>query len=320
MIASVIIACKTGSLLLDQCLQACDRQIPRPEIIVLPDVPLNAPVPDVRVIVTGEVSPAHKRDWGAKEASSDLLVFLDDDAYPAPGWIEAALRHFSDSSVGAVGGPGVTPPEDDLYQQAGGAVYASVFGGGGTRFRYVAMNERDVDDFPTCNLFVRKQDFFDVGGFDTTFWPGEDTKLCLDLVYQLKKRIVYDPKVLVFHHRRPLFLSHLRQVGRYGKHRGYFVKRFPQTSFRLSYFVPSVWLVGVFLGSFSIWVSPLLGLMYGAGILFYMACIWLGCLEASKKMSVALLAGLGTMATHVVYGWNFMVGLLSKRLREETVS
>ena len=39
-----------------------------------------------------------------------------------------------------------------------------------------------VSDYPTVNLFVRKKIFLKVGGFVEDFWPGEDTKFCLDLV------------------------------------------------------------------------------------------------------------------------------------------
>ena len=91
-------------------------------------------------------------------------------------------------------------------------------------------------------LFVRKSVLDSIGGYRTDFWPGEDTLLCKDIVDNWK-RIVYDPWVVVYHHRRPLFLPHLRQLGRYAFHRGYFCKRFPSNSLKLSYFVPSAFTV-----------------------------------------------------------------------------
>jgi hypothetical protein len=42
-------------------------------------------------------------------ARGEILAFLDDDAYPADGWLEAAMARFEDPTVCAVGGPGVTP-------------------------------------------------------------------------------------------------------------------------------------------------------------------------------------------------------------------
>ncbi len=96
------------------------------------------------------------------------------------------------------------------------------------------------------NLAVRKSDFVKIGGFDSHFWPGEDTKLCLDLTHKLGKQIVYDPKVLVYHHRRPLLFPHLRQNGNFGLHRGFFARILPETSFKLIYFLPSLLILGLF--------------------------------------------------------------------------
>ncbi|MBQ5511265.1 MAG: hypothetical protein IIT94_09040, partial [Prevotella sp.] len=77
---------------------------------------------------------------------------------------------------------------------------------------------------------------------------GEDTLLCEDIVYGQGKRLVYDPWAIVYHHRRRLFGPHLRQLGRYAFHRGYFVKKSPKTSFKLSYFVPSLFVLGLVAG------------------------------------------------------------------------
>ncbi len=95
------------------------------------------------------------------------------------------------------------------------------------------------------NLAVRRTDFLAVGGFDSHYWPGEDTKLCLDLVSKLNKKIIYDPKVIVYHHRRPLWIPHLRQNGNFGLHRGFFARILPQTSLRPVYIGPPFMLLGL---------------------------------------------------------------------------
>ncbi|NBV84656.1 glycosyltransferase, partial [bacterium] len=85
------------------------------EIIVLPDAPprevINWPDCRSRIIPTGNIGPGRKRDVGARIARGETLAFLDDDAYPAVGWLDAAMPHFLDPKVCAVGGPGVTPPD-----------------------------------------------------------------------------------------------------------------------------------------------------------------------------------------------------------------
>ena len=40
-----------------------------------------------------------------ENASGQVIYLIDDDAVPPPGWLERFLRFYTDSSVGAVGGP-----------------------------------------------------------------------------------------------------------------------------------------------------------------------------------------------------------------------
>jgi glycosyltransferase involved in cell wall biosynthesis len=44
------------------------------------------------------------RNLGARAAHGELIVYIDDDAIPEPGWLEALAREFSDPSVAAVAG------------------------------------------------------------------------------------------------------------------------------------------------------------------------------------------------------------------------
>lgn len=222
------------------------------EVLILPDNPPEADGgrfdSEVRVIPTYPATgPADKRDIGAREAKGEILAFIDDDAYPWKDWLKNAVGYFEDSEVAAVCGPGVTPPGDSVLQRAGGWVSASLLGGGPeASYRFFPRERREVDDYPSMNFLTRRSDFEAVGGFDSHFWPGEDTKLCLDLTKKLGKKIIYAPEVLVYHHRRPLFIPHLKQNGRYGLHRGHFARILPETSHRLSYFIPSLFTLFLF--------------------------------------------------------------------------
>jgi GT2 family glycosyltransferase len=175
-----------------------------------------------------------------------------------------------------------------------------------------------VDDFPTCNLLVRREVLKQVGGFDTTFWPGEDTKLCLEITQRLGMKIIYAPDVIVYHHRRPLFGGHLKQVRSYALHRGYFVKRFPATSFRLSYFLPTFLVAGLIIGGLLSFRVSGFAIFYAAGLLAYIAAAVLSAALVSKGWRLTILVASGIIATHLIYGVWFVLGLLSPRLREET--
>ena len=135
--------------------------------------------------------------------------------------------------------------------------------------KYSALPSRHLciccktDDLPS---WFKASVFKKTGGFDESFLTGEDTKVCMDIVYRQGKKLVYAPDVVVYHHRRPLFKPHLKQVRTYSRHRGLFARIFPKTSRRLTYFIPSTLVTGLVVGlllSFIPFVKFLLIIGYG---------------------------------------------------------
>ena len=324
-LVSAVIACPGGSRLLDECLKALKEQTyDKWEAIVLPDGDASsagaAGDSRIRFLPTGKVRPAEKRNLGIREARGEIVAFIDDDAYPDVRWLEYAVKYFGERGIGAVGGPGVTPPGDSYLSRIGGRVYDNPLVSGNYRYRYRAGGVRkDVEDYPSCNLLVRKSVLDAIGGYRTDFWPGEDTLLCKDILDNWK-RIVYDPWVVVYHHRRPVFLPHLRQLGRYAFHRGYFCKRYPSNSLRLSYFVPSmfvaylaVWAIAAAIpqpASMPLWLF-LAWHGFVASPLVYFAAVLLS--SASLNPATWLLTAAGVFASHVTYGVRFIQGVCANK-------
>jgi GT2 family glycosyltransferase len=233
--------------------------------------------------------------------------------YPEPGWLKNAVKNFEDPPVAAVGGPAITPAHDSKRARASGLVYESLLVSGNFRYRYVRDKRQFVDDYPSCNLLVRKDVFDRIGGFKTNFWPGEDTFLCLEII-NLDYKIVYDPDVLVYHHRRALFLGHLRQIKSYALHRGYFAKRYPKTSLLWQYFVPSFFVLWLFLGSLppGWWPFYLFFLLSYASVVFVNAFH-----KNDTKLTWLVFAGI--ISSHFTYGIYFIYGLMKKALEEEDI-
>lgn len=320
---SVVIACPRGSKVLDECIAALEKQTYRDfEVIVLPDADLDLGerALDLRVIPTGKVRPAEKRNIGIDNAKGSIVAFIDDDAYPEAHWLEYAIKYFGDEAIGAVGGPGVTPPNDPYLARVGGRAYDNILLSGNYRYRYKAGGvKRDVDDYPSCNLFVRTDLLRKINGYRTDFWPGEDTLLCKDII-DSGQRIVYDPWVVVNHHRRCLFGPHLRQLGRYAFHRGYFVKRYPSNSLRFSYFIPSAFVaylfaLGVFTSvvAFISWPDFMITAILSAVAPLALYLLLLLITTISRNPLTWFLTMAAVFISHIVYGIKFVQGLFAPR-------
>jgi glycosyltransferase involved in cell wall biosynthesis len=283
------------------------------ELILVPNEAMTSEWPDdrIRVLASGRVGPGAKRDLAAKTARGEILVFLDDDSYPRADLLNEARSHFADPGVVALGGPGITPPQDGFWQRVSGAVFLSKLSGGAPE-RYVPVGGvREVQDWPSVNLMVRREDFLASGGFNTAYWPGEDTKLCLELIKKTGRKILYVPDLVVWHHRRAGLFGHLKQIGAYGLHRGFFVKAYPETSRKLAYFAPSALVLFTALSLFA-WrlpvpMRPLIALGWG----IYSLVLGKAFIDfmAYEKLPVALCALSYTICTHLVYGARFIQGL-----------
>ena len=291
------------------------------EILILPDVKNKESFQKTEIIPTGEIGPAQKRNLALKYAKGEILAFLDDDAYPRKDWLKQGVKHFENPDVAAVGGPAITPESDSFWQKVSGAVFLSRLSGGNPERYWPVGKTRQIDDWPSVNLLVRKSDFLAVGGFNCEFWPGEDTKLILDFIKKLNKKIIYDPNVLVFHHRRAGLKKHLKQIGNYGIHRGFFAKKYPETSFKLKYFIPAGFFIFVILGWILLFFPYPFKLTYFSIWLLYAFVLMSSVFDIYLKIKV-LKISLATIPyiflTHLYYGWRFIKGyIFTKDLRSQ---
>lgn len=268
--------------------------------------------------ISGSANPSEKRNLGVKKAKGQYLVFFDDDSYPNKNYFKNAFKLIQNNpNFTAFCGPCLTPPKDDYLKQASGLVWSSWLGSGGAGlYRNSVQASRFVTDYPSVNLIVKKDDFNAIGGFNTSFWPGEDTILCLDIIKKLKKKIFYHPSLIVYHHRRSVIIPHLQQITRYAVQRGFFVKKFPETSFKIGYFIPSLF---VFYLIFLILNFLILNyyLLYIPLYLYTSILIatFLKFILTKKKLSTSLLATITIPITHLYYGILFLRGLFKKEVK-----
>ena len=268
--------------------------------------------PRIKMMSSGRVGPAEKRDLAARAAAGTYLVFLDDDSSPESNLLSLALTKFTSGSV-ALGGPAMTPVSDSFKQKVSGVVFSSrITGGSPERYRPVG-EQRDVDDWPSVNLMVKRDVFIGVDGFDSPYWPGEDTFLCLKL-FRAGHKVTYVPELIVWHHRREGLLRHMKQVGAYGLHRGYFARHLPETSRRIQYFFPSLVFLMFLIAPATLLLPTFIRLFALVGIGVYLSAVVIGILDLMRFENpiVAIAAFPYVIATHISYGYQFLRGLLHR--------
>jgi GT2 family glycosyltransferase len=275
----------------------------------VPDAPFEYAGERLCVLASGPVLPNRKRQVAAEASTAEILAFIDDDAYPDPEWLASAVRHFVDPDVVVAGGPAVTPPGDTPRQRASGAIFSASLVTATTRHRYVAERQHDVDGLPSCNLLVRRDAFLRDAEGSVRYWPGEDILLCM-FAARDGARIVYDPKALVYHHRRGVFGPHLRQVWSYGRFRGFFLRRLSSSQHDGLYAVPAAFVLAhaAVLGALTHRRLRVPAVLAAAG---YVALIaWSALRAARAERANPWLVLTGIYLTHLTYGAGTIVGWL----------
>ncbi len=290
------------------------------ELIIVTDYDEENKWGDKRItqVSSGKVSPARKRDMAAKIANGEILVFLDDDSYPSKNLLDVANTEFKNCNCIGIGGPGITPASDSIKQKASGSVFETRFLGGCIE-RYLSYGKfHNIDDWPSVNFMVRKSAFDAVNGFDTDYWPGEDTILCQKLIEYNKKGLFYSPDLIVWHHRRESLKKHINQVYLYGLHRGFFVRKGIVNSVRLKYFMPTLLVITLFLSAILTITN------YGdefnyLGFLIFISVACLGLLDIFSKHGwrVGFVSIPYVFVTHLCYGVGFMKGIFKSNLESK---
>lgn len=272
--------------------------------------------PRIRLLETKQerTGPAEKRDFALAQTSGAILAFIDDDSYPRRDWLANAVKYFGDSSVGIIGGPGLTPPENSFWQQVSGAVLESAWGSGPLVCRFSPHPLREVPEHPGYNLFIRRTLLEGVSGFGSKFYGGEDTLVCFKVARRYGKKILCVPDVVVYHHRRPLLRPYLVQTANFGRHRGYFFKRYPHTSRHIVYLMPSCLTLGLAGGAVMAVFIPSAVRIVG-GLTFALAAFMIASeLKKGRPLLVAAFFPIAVLLTHVAYGLSFLWGLCTPRM------
>lgn len=271
--------------------------------------------------------PGDKRDSGAKKAKGSILAFIDADVAPHKDWLTQANKIFNKrSEIVGLGGPGILPKKVNIWERIFDEVLQSWLGGGGYTYRFIPQKERYVDDYPSMNLFVKRNVFLNIGGFQNLYWPGEDSKLTNNLVHNNHYKILYHPNVVVYHHRRDSLNGHIDQYKRYGETRGTFFIQGDTNSLRLPYIIPALFFMYVVLYSLSALlyiVKPydfFLFVAISIPIFLYALLLIIASIQSfmqTRKILITIGIFFILPFTHIVYGFYFLKATVIETFKQQ---
>lgn len=141
------------------------------------------------VISAPGVTVAGMRNIGAKNSTGDIIAFIDADCTVADDWFQNIAPYLNDSSTICFGSPPSIPAEPTWVQSSWYQVRKKV-SPDNKAFR--------IEWLESMNLFVRRDVFRQVGGFDETMITCEDYDLCIRL--QAHGSILCDNRIVAIHH------------------------------------------------------------------------------------------------------------------------
>ena len=261
-------------------------------------------------------NPGEKRNLGAKKSNGDYLAFIDDDAYPSSTWLNEAFDYLQNTSnnTTCLGGPGINPIENSIFSKSVNLFFTStLFHSDNYRYKKImSLDNKEMQDWPSVNFIINKDYFENLGGFNIKYWPGEDSKLCKK-VLETGGKILYKPNMFVFHHNRANIIKHLKQIFRYGLHRGIFFKNMDRNSFKIKYLIPSLFLIS----HLSIFIDQNI-FEYILGFYFTLLLLEIFIVVRSiKVLPIFFISRFIIYFSHIGYGVGFLIGLLKKNYQSK---
>ncbi len=224
---SVIVCTRNGASRIAACITAC-RAIDYPdfEIIVVDDgstdntAALLDGLDGIRVFHLEPCGLSAARNFGASQATGEILAYTDDDCSPDIHWLSWLAHTYATTNHQAIGGPNLPP----LPESLGLALTTSAPGAP----THVMLGDTLAEHLPGCHLSVRKKTFDEIKGFDPIFeTAGDDVDFCWRL-RDAGHTLGFSGASFVWHHRRTTPWRYLKQQMGYGRAEALLFRKHPE--------------------------------------------------------------------------------------------
>lgn len=168
----------------------------------------QAAPPQVRLVAHRQENqgPGAARNLAIGAATTDVVVFLDDDCVPEPGWLQAIARTRWPPDVAAVGGRIVSPESGNWV-----ARYCRHL-----RYNEFPPVDKPLDFVDTANCAYLRRVLREIGGLEPLVSGGGEAHDLARRVCALGYRLAYQPDAVVLHYHRETVPALLRAFYRRG--------------------------------------------------------------------------------------------------------
>ena len=166
--------------------------------------------------------PTVQRNECIKQASGDIVYFIDNDSMVNPNNIKKAVEIFeTNENVAIVGGPAihnVNSSKEKYIDKCMRSYYA--VGPIANRYSVNKTSSREGTDRDVilCNLFIRLNVLFEAGLFNESLYPNEENAL-IDKILSLGYKLMYDPQIIVKRPPRSSLRLYIKMLLNYGRGR-----------------------------------------------------------------------------------------------------
>ena len=159
----------------------------------------------LNLLISKKKNMSFKRNLGVKKFKSDLIAFLDSDAYPNKNWLKVANKHLSKRKNEIVGGPSLPFTNQSYTEMLCYYAKRSFFVTGYLNFRKYRAKSRYCDWLESCNMLMSRKLYLKHKGMNEKKYLGEDK----ELIARMKKqdssiKVFFDPNLFIFHRERDI--------------------------------------------------------------------------------------------------------------------
>lgn len=304
---------------------------------------LDYPKKEFHVVVVMGLNPSANRNKGAEKSRGEIIAFLDDDALMDRNYLKEAEKFFIEHpEIDIVGGPQLSPMDEDGFAKISGYGLTSTFGAFGRTHRYAKRKQDfNVEEnmLTSANLLCRRH-VMDKIKFNTKLFPGEDSVFIED-AKKAGLKIAYSPEMIVYHKRRPTLKLFIKQIFNYGKVRPFINTPTEILTRRPYVLIPSFFFIYLISLLILVWTNifitgnavnsgywyfdkiPNLGIFYMIPIMAYSLLAIIFSVNDSarnKNLGAFFVLPFIYFILHLSYGSGMIVGFIRRVFTDKTVN